>query len=275
MRLIDTHLHLIDLDRFSYPWLARVPALNQTITLGQYRCQAGPLGVDTALHMEVDVAEADIAAETAWAGGLGGPIVGTVAACRPEQADFAAQLDRLSALEGVRGVRRILHTEPDELGRSALFADNLRMLSSRQLSFDLCLLARQLPIGIRLADACPEVQFILDHCGVPDIAGQGLDPWRAHIIELARRPNVACKISGIVAYAGPDWTVEDLRPYVEHCIESFGWQRVVWGSDFPVCTLTASLQLWIEATRTLIAGADPDDQKAFLSTNAMRLYKLS
>src|SRR5690606_22883628 len=116
--------------------------------------------------------------------------------------------------------------------------------------------------------------FVLDHCGVPKVAEQELDPWRSHITELAAHPNVAAKISGVVAYAGQDWTVATLRPFVEHVIESFGWDRVVWGSARPVCTLTANLTRWVNATRELIAGASADAQAKLLHRNAERIYRV-
>jgi predicted TIM-barrel fold metal-dependent hydrolase/L-rhamnose mutarotase len=274
MRIVDTHLHLVYLDQFTYPWLGGSPALNRQWDVADYFKEAGRLGIETALHMEVDVAEDDMEAETRFVLGAHPQIGGAIAAARPEYPTFAAHLNRLAALPGVKGIRRILHTQPDDLSRSALFAENIRRLAEPGLSFDLCVLARQLPIGRALAVKCPEVHFVLDHCGVPDIAGGGLDPWREEIRRIAELPNVASKISGVVAYAGQNWTVETLRPYVEHVIECFGWDRVVWGSDHPVCTQTASLTRWVEATRALIAGASPSEQARLLHRNAERIYRL-
>jgi predicted TIM-barrel fold metal-dependent hydrolase len=272
--IIDTHLHLIDQDRLRYPWLDDVPALNRSFPLREYWAQARDLGIASALHMEVDVAEADQEAETAFVTGLGAPVLGAIASCRPEHADFAASLDRIVANPAVRGLRRILHTSPDALALQPLFAENLRRLAAHDLSFDLCVLARQLPIAATLAQACPDVRFVLDHCGVPDIAGRALDPWREGITRMAALPNVVCKISGVVAYAGADWTTEDLRPYVEHCIESFGWDRVVWGSDWPLCTLTADLARWVRASEALLAGCADGERDRLFSLNARRVYRL-
>ncbi len=224
--------------------------------------------------MEVDVAAKDIEAESRFVTSLHPRIVGAIAACRPESQGFPEQLEQLAAIPGVRGLRRILHTSPDELSQTPLFAENLRRLSRHGLSFDLCLRADQLPLGQDLAAKCPEVQFVLDHCGVPKVAEQELDPWRQYIRELSRLPNVAAKLSGIVAYAGPDWTVDTLRPFAEHVIESFGWDRVVWGSDHPVCTLTADLTRWVEATHQLLSGASEDEKSRLLSRNAERIYRI-
>lgn len=275
MRIVDTHLHLVYLDRFSYPWIAGDAALERQWPVETYFAEARKLGIETALHMEVDVAEQEMEDETRFVLDHLHPVIGgAIAAARPEHIDFPAHLERLAALPGVKGIRRILHTQPDELSQGELFAANLRRLAAHGLVFDLCVRADQLPLGRALAARCPEVSFVLDHCGVPDIAGHGLDPWRDNISRMAELPNVNAKISGVVAYARPDWTVDDLRPYVEHVIASFGWDRVVWGSDHPVCTLTANLTRWVEATHTLIAGASADEQARLLHANAERIYRL-
>lgn len=275
MRIVDTHLHLVYPDRFSYPWLADVPALARPFPVEPYFAEAAALGIEAALHMEVDVAEADQEGETRFVTTLDPRVVGAIASARPERADFPAQFERLAAIPGVKGLRRILHTSPDDLSEPPLFAENVRRISPLGWTFDLCVLARQLPVGRRLAERCPDVQFVLDHCGVPDIAAKAIDPWRAEIAAIAALPNVAAKISGIVAYAGADWTVDDLRPYVEHVIACFGWDRVVWGSDFPVCTLTADLSRWVAATRNLLSGTSADEQAKLLHRNAERIYRLA
>jgi predicted TIM-barrel fold metal-dependent hydrolase len=126
-----------------------------------------------------------------------------------------------------------------------------------------------------LASRAPDVQFVLDHCGIPSVRTQELDPWRGYIAALAALPNVACKISGIIAHGHPQhWMVEDLRPFVEHVIQVFGWQRVVWGSDWPVCNLTASLARWVEVTGILVAGASESETAALFHENAKRIYHL-
>lgn len=273
MRIIDTHLHLIYPGRFAYPWLSGVPAIDREWSHQAYFDEALPLGIDAALHMEVDVAEADMAAETEFVLGLP-RIVGAIAACRPETMTFVDQIERLSEHAHVKGVRRILHEAPDDLSQSDLFVENIRHLPDYDLSFDLCVRHDQLPIGQMLAERAPDVTFILDHCGVPDVTGLGLDPWRANIASIARLPNVMAKISGIVAYSGPDWSVQTIRPYVEHVIESFGWDRVVWGSDHPVVTRTGSLTRWVQATQEIIRGASEDEQARLLHRNAARIYRV-
>ncbi|WP_449393536.1 amidohydrolase family protein [Devosia riboflavina] len=275
MRIIDTHLHLIYSDRLSYPWLGNAPAINKPWTVEAYWAEAKPLGIEAALHMEVDVAEADIVPETEFVLGLPG-ITGAIAACRPESPDFPAQLEKLLAVgKGrIKGLRRILHEVPDAVSEPQLFADNLRLLPQHGLTFDLCLRADQLHLGVALAQRVPEVTFILDHCGNPDINGIGLDPWRQSLREVAALPNVMGKVSGIVNHCDPDWTPETLRPYVEHVVDSFGWDRVVWGSDHPVVTLTGSLTRWVEAAREIVSGETQENQEKLFYRNAERIYRL-
>lgn len=277
--IVDTHLHLIDQSALRYPWLASVALLNRDFRYEEYAREAMRAGISTTLHMEVDVDPADIDAETAYVQGVaaqpGSLLAGAIASCRPEAATFAAHLERQLANPFVKGFRRVLHVMPDELSEDALFRKNMQLLGKTGLTFDLCVLPHQIPKAIALADLAPDVQFVLDHCGVPDIKGGAEHPWREHMAEIARRDNVVAKISGVVAYSEPEsWTVETLRPYVEHTIASFGWDRVVWGSDWPVCTLGGGLSSWVAATHALLSGTSLDERARLLSGNARRIWKL-
>lgn len=274
MHILDTHLHLIYPDRLTYEWLENAPAINKPWSVESYFAEAEGLGISQALHMEVDVAESDMLAETDFIRTLDPRVVGAIASARPEYEDFPQFLEKLIALGNVKGVRRILHEVPDELSATPLFEENLRHLGQANLPFDLCIRNDQFAIAKRLVDAAPDTQFVLDHCANPNVENEVLDPWRGDIAELAKRPNVAGKISGIVNHGGAEWTAESLRPYVEHMIESFGWSRVVWGSDHPVCTLTADLTRWVNATKSIIANSDEQDQAKLLHKNAQRIYKV-
>jgi predicted TIM-barrel fold metal-dependent hydrolase len=278
--IIDTHLHLIDRSALSYPWLGDTPALNRDFGHALYATEARRLGIEGALHMEVDVADADVDRETDWvknqAGEAGSLLRGAIAACRPESESFAALLEKRQADPFVRGFRRVLHVVPDAVSQSTVFRDNIRRLGGTGLPFDIVMAARQLPLAMELVDAAPDTQFVLDHCGVPDIAGGGLDPWRANVTALSERPNLVAKISGVVAYAEPgSWTVASLRPFVEHVIKAFGWDRVVWGSDWPVCTLGGGLSTWVGATHALVRGASAAEKEKLFAGNARQVWRLA
>jgi predicted TIM-barrel fold metal-dependent hydrolase len=276
--LLDTHQHLLYSERLPYSWTNGIPQLEgRALEYGDYLDAAAGCGIEAAVFMESGVDEPAIADETALAESLasdpGTVINGIVAACRPEGEGFPSFLD---ALRGTRviGLRRILHVVPDEVSQGARFRENVASLAEHNLSFDLCVLARQLPLGAELVAACPETRFVLDHCGVPDIAGGEFDAWRDGIDRLAGFPSVSCKISGVLAYCDPaDAGIDAVRPYVEHCIDAFGWDRVVWGGDWPVVLLTSSLREWAGITRELVAGEPEENQRKLFHENAQRIYR--
>ena len=181
--IIDTHLHVIDRTALHYPWLAGVPALDRDFPYETYRREAERVGIAQALHMEVDVDPADIDAETRYVAGLEkrpeSLIVGAIAACRPEDPGFDATLAAAKADPLVKGLRRVLHVMPDELSEAPAFRANIARLAGSGLTFDLCVLPRQIGRAAALADLAPGATFVLDHCGVPDIRSGDAAAWLA------------------------------------------------------------------------------------------------
>ncbi len=274
MRIIDTHLHLIYQDRFEYPWLGGEPKLNRDWPVESYWREAEGLGIEAALHMEVDVVEPQMVEESRFALGLD-RVVGAIANARPEHADFQQQLEALAVLGGVKGIRRLLQGQPAELSQTETFRANLRLLPKYGMSFDICIKSHELMLAPPLIEACPGVQFVLDHCGNPKIAAGEWESWTTRMERIAELPNVVCKVSGILANVAEGWTVDQLRPYVDFVIEKFGWDRVVWGSDHPVVTLFADLTSWVNASREIVVGASQDEQEKLFFRNAERVYRLT
>jgi predicted TIM-barrel fold metal-dependent hydrolase len=280
MKIVDTHQHLWDLDLFRYAWLREVPDLNRSFRMNDYLAATNGLAIEKSVHLEADVDEPFMLDETMHllrlADCADNPLEGVVACGRPESKEFKTYVEKIAGHPKLRGIRRVLHTRPDDLGQSETFIENVCSLAGYGLSFDICVLARQLPLAIRLVSQCPDVTFILDHCGVPQVRDKILNPWRSLIREIAKFPNVFCKISGLIAYADPNnWTAEDLRPYVDHAIECFGWDRVMFGSDWPVCTLSASYRQWVDVLLSLTRSAGEANQKKLFHDNAIRVYRLT
>ena len=278
MKRIDCHQHLLYPERFSYDWTADFPALaGRAFRLDEYRVAARGLEIAGTVFMEVDVPFVEAAAEAAFFGDLADDaangISGIVAACRPENGDITSWLHS-TAHPRLCGYRRVLHTQPDDLSTTVGFRENIARIGQAGLTFDLCVLPRQHSIAAELVDCCPETRFILDHCGVPDIASGNLDSWRTSIKELSRRSNLACKISGIIAYAAGVITAETLRPAVEHVIDCFGWNRVIWGSDWPVCNLTRDLATWTRLLDDVLEGCSEDELARLYHRNARLIYQL-
>ena len=280
--MIDTHIHLLEPDRFTYEWTKGFPALTGRFDLSDYQKASADTGIQAGVFMEVDCEESADEARyfCSLAEQPGCLIQAVVAAARPESPDFERNLEAM-AHPRLTGIRRVLHTQPDELSQSALFRKNVSHLGALGLSFDLCVLQRQLPLALDLVRACPQTTFILDHCGVPEIsandapAGAGFLAWEKSIRALAAEPNVNGKISGITAYAPePLRNAEGLRPYIDTMLEAFGPSRLVWGGDWPVVNLGNGLLAWSNITRELLSELTPDERTLILSTNAKKIYRI-
>lgn len=279
MKIIDTHQHLWDTKLFTYSWLERVPELNRSFAMDDYLAATEKAEVVKTVHLEADVDEPFMLAETNYILSLSekgdNPLAGVVACARPEKSGFQNYLQQISH-PNLKGIRRVLHTERDDLILDPTLKENIKSLADYGLSFDLCVLARQLPLAIKLIDSCPQVSFILDHCGNPPLTDKTLmKSWRDDINKIALHSHVVCKVSGIVTNADRQhWTPEDLRPAVAHVVEQFGWDRVMFGSDWPVCTLAASFQEWLDALLFLTKDAGANEREKLFSLNARRVYRL-
>ena len=156
-------------------------------------------------------------------------------------------MEKLAEDTLVKGIRRLIQGENVDFCIQPNFINGVKTLARYGLSFDICIFHPQLANAIRLVEQCPNIQFILDHIGKPDIKNQLFEPWKQEIKTLADFPNVYCKISGLVTEADHEnWTAADLQPYIEHVIECFGFDRVIYGSDWPVSTLASDYPRWVQ-----------------------------
>lgn len=291
--IIDTHQHLWDLTKLRLPWLSDAPAvLQRSYTPEDYEAATQGLQVKT-IYMEVDVDTADHDNEAAYVTSLCQSTTSLTRAAviggRPASDTFGAYLDRQSASGKVRGVRQVLHvpSTPSGYCLQENFVRGVQLLGARDLSFDLCMRPGDLKEGIRLTELCPDTKFVLDHCGNadvkafhPDLRGDkpvshDVDTWKRDIESFSKRPNVICKISGIVASAPAGWKTEHLAPIVRHCLDAFGADRVVFGGDWPVCLLGSPLRGWIDALRTIVADRPEAEQRKLWSENAAKFYRLA
>jgi predicted TIM-barrel fold metal-dependent hydrolase len=294
--IVDTHQHLWDLDLLSPPWLSQTPeVLQQSYTIDTYLREARGTGIERAVYMEVDVAASDRPRERELVAELClRPEVPTAAAVFSGSVDatgFASELAAIRQQESCRGIRHLLHPPTIAPGTllSERFAAGLALLADAGLLFDICIRPRELADAVEVARRCPRNTLILDHCGNADpyiVAGTGGNPddptyghgreqWLDDMQVLGSLPNVVCKISGVVARAAPGWSAADLAPAVNHCIDCFGEDRIVFGSDWPVCTFAASLGEWITALREIVSGRSERLQHKLLHENAERIYGLA
>ena len=176
----------------------------------------------------------------------------------------------------MRGIRRLIETERNPaFCLEPPFLGALRLLPKYDLTFDICVKHTAMAYAVELVKRCPEVSFVLDHIGKPDIKNSLHEPWRSLIKELARMPNVVCKISGVVTEADHQlWTAEQVKPYVAHAIESFGFDRVMYGSDWTVSELTHQYPVWVDIVDDVVKGSSEDELRKLYRETAIRTYCL-
>lgn len=276
MDLIDTHQHLILREAIGYAWTEEFPILAGEFTRADYAGLTAGKGVVGSIFMETGVDDADYQAEARMVAGMVGTggMLGQIASIRPEwDKGFDAWLEEAAGLKTV-GFRRILHVVPDDVSTTETFRRNLRKIGRAGFPFDLNFLARQLAgVGLDLIRACPDQPYVLDHCGVPDVAAGEFEEWRRGVDLFAAFPNIVVKLSGITTYCAPGTaSVPLVRPYVDHLLEAFGPQRMLWGGDWPVVNLGAGLPRWIDMTRELLSDLSADEQHAIGQGTARRVY---
>ena len=280
MGIVDAHHHLWDTRRFRYPLFDRNPALNRPYPVADFDQVATSMDVEASVCVEAASAGIDGMAEVAWLrqqADRSSRVKAIVAWAPVEQPGLPDYLARIVALNDARivGVRRSFEFEPDDFPSRPEVVAGVRRLAGFGLSFDLVLFHRSLKAAIDLVRQCPDVRFILDHLGKPPIREGQLQPWSTEIAELAALPNVVCKISGMTTEAEHEtWTVDDLAPYFHRVVECFGWDRLLFGSDWPVCNLAGGYDRWLHAADALLAGVSSADRAKFFLGNAVRIYRL-
>jgi len=278
--IIDTHLHLWDIDHLSYPWLSDVPVLNRTFTLDDYNKACGDLKVEKMVFMQCECDTSQYKEEVAWVSGLAlkdKRLQGIVAWAPLENGEGArGDIEELKKNPLVKGLRRIIQFEPDlEFCLRPGFIKGVNLLPEYGLTFDICIAHFHNRNLLKFLDKCPGVPMILDHIGKPDIRNNLLDPWRSEIREIAKFPNVYLKLSSLATEADHrKWTVDGLRPYATHVIESFGIDRTIFASDWPVVTQAATLPVAVETMLEIMKGCSPGDLKKVFYENGKRFYKL-
>jgi len=278
--IVDSHVHLYDVERFRYPWLDGVPKLKRTSLLADLDRERGPIEVQRIVFVEVAIADGLHLEEAAFVQAIADrdPRIGGMVAHAPLEKGKAVEPD-LAALKRhkiLRGVRRLIETERDpSICLEPGFLEGVRLLARHDLSFDICVKHWGLVYGLELARRCPEVSFILDHIGKPDIRNGIAEPWRSQIRELAKLANVVCKVSGVITEADhAHWTKEELTPYIAHVIDAFGFDRVMFGSDWTVSRLTHAYPAFVEILDEILAGASEAERRKFYRDTAIRAYRL-
>jgi L-fucono-1,5-lactonase len=270
---IDAHHHLWTLARGDYGWLTPdlapiyrdfrlsdlAPHLSAADIEGTILVQAAPTEGETMFLLDI--------AESAEL------VRGVVGWTDFNATDGVARIDALAARKLLVGLRPMVQDIADDdwlLGPA--LAPLLSAMARAGLVFDALVLPRHLPKLLEVIGRHPDLTFVLDHCGKPQLATGEIAIWQRHIALLAEHPNIVCKLSGLVTEASPDWQIADLRQAVDHVRACFGPQRMLWGSDWPVVNLAGGYAKWFAAAETLLADLSPDEKADVFGGNAARIY---
>jgi len=272
---IDAHQHFWALERGDYSWLTPelaaiyrdfgpedlAPMLAEHGVEGTILVQAAPTVAETEYMLS-------LAAQNAFIKG----VVGWVDFEAPSAADQIATLAKDTALVGLRPMIQTIENVDWMLRRDLTPAFDA--VIAQDLTFDALTLPQHLPNLLRLLGRHPDMRVVIDHASKPVIRAGERAEWAADMGRLAAETSAFCKLSGMITEAATDWTVEDLRPYVDVLLEQFGPDRLIWGSDWPVCTLAGSYAQWVEATASLLDSLQPQEKTAILGGTAARAYTL-
>ena len=281
MEVIDAHVHFWDPSVLNYAWLDEVPDIDRAFLPDDYERASAGVDVTGLVFVEADCHPDQALAEVGWISNLAASearLKGIVAAAPMEVgSEVEAHLQSLSEYPLVKGVRRLIQSEPLGFSTAPAFVKAVQLLPKFDFTFDLCIKHGQFPDIITLVKACPETRFVLDHIGKTAIAEGLLDPWREHIDVLAALPQVVgCKLSGLITEADwKQWTLEDLRPYITHVIDAFGPDRLLYGSDWPVSVLAGGYARWWDVFETVTQTLSDDAARTqCFGGNARGVYRL-
>ncbi|MFJ5879982.1 amidohydrolase family protein [Kitasatospora cineracea] len=278
--VIDAHHHVWDLAVRPQPWIggAALAPLARTFRYGELARQARESGVVGTVVVQTVCVPEETPELLALASGrpLLAGVVGWTDLTAPDVADALAALRELPGGERLVGIRHQVQEEADP--RWLLRPEVLRGLAAvadSGLAYDLVVRPRQLPAAAEAAARLPELTFVLDHLGKPPVATGALGPWADDLRRLAALPNTAAKLSGLVTEAAPGrWRPEHLAPYAGAALDAFGPRRLLFGSDWPVCTLEAGYREVLDLARELTAALSPAERRAVFHDNAVRAYRL-
>jgi L-fuconolactonase len=277
MLKIDAHHHLWKFDAKEYGWIdENMQALRRDFLPADIHKELITAGIGGSVAVQAR----QTVEETRWLLELAGQndfmkgVVGWVPLADPKVGGI---IDQFASNPKLRGVRHVLQDEPDEnhILRED-FNRGIRELAHRNLTYDILIFERHLPQTIRFVDQYPKQKFVVDHLAKPRVKYKAISPWREHMQELAKRENVYCKISGLATEADhKKWTEEQLEPYIDTVLSTFGPRRTMFGSDWPVCLLAIGYQRWVGIVAKATARLSAGEQERFWGGTAIEAYGLS
>lgn len=279
--LLDTHVHVWDLDRLHLDWISSVPQMQRSFLTRDYLDSVSFVEDLRAVYLEVDVAPGDRPLELEYVAELlsdeSTPFVAAVVAGDPASGSFDSWRSQAAEIDGVRGFRMVLHPpeRPRGLCLEPAFIQGVRSIGAAGMHFELCMRAEELLDAVELARAAPETPLVLDHFGNPKLDGRDLSQWRESLARVAEEDNIVCKVSGLFQNTDDGSRVNEFGGILEQARSCFGAERLMFGSNWPVCTIRGSLRAWLDAVEEITLNWLEADRVALFEGNAARFYDVS
>ncbi|QNA42761.1 amidohydrolase family protein [Lacibacter sediminis] len=275
MKIIDTHQHFWKYDPVNYSWINdEMQVIRKDFLLGDLAVVVNEHKLQGTVAVQADQTEA----ETDWLLQLAAKndfIKGVVGWVDLRSSNIEERLQHYQQFSKLKGFRHVLQGEEPSFMLQQDFINGISKLQQYNFTYDILIFPKHLTASLELVQQFPEQKFVIDHVAKPYIKDGKIDEWKTGMQQLAKQSNVYCKISGMVTEADwKNWTADDLRPCIDVVVESFGIDRIMYGSDWPVCLVASSYKRWLQTVKDYFSSYSTEDQEKVFSSNAIKFYKL-
>jgi L-fuconolactonase len=278
--IIDAHIHVWDINHLDYQWLEQFPKLNRTFLLSDYNTAIGNANIEKFIYVQCECHPSQYLEEIKWIERIAknDQRLAAIIPWAPIHSGKAVinTLESFHSNQKIKGVRQIIQNQAEmDFCLKPQFIEGIKLLGEYNLHFELTISPEQFPSVIKMVEQCPETRFILDHVGNPNILNNEIRPWKDHIKAFSETGNHYCKFSNFVCNADlNNWNIDDLKPYSDHIIETFGPDRLIWGSDWPHALRASSWSKWFDTAIVLTEGLSKEVLKKIFYDNAKTFYNL-
>jgi len=275
MKIIDTHQHFWKYEAKKQDWINQDM---QAIQKDFLPADLAPILKENKIDGCISVQAAQSKEETEFLLAQANQfpfiqgVVGWIDVCDPK---MEQTLEKYTKQNLLKGFRHVLQDEADGFMLQTNFINGLKIVNTHHYTYDLLINAHQLKEANELVKHLPTLPIVIDHIAKPNIKKGAIENWKKEIIQIAQNPNVYCKISGMATEANwESWTMDDLKPYLDLVVAAFGTNRIMFGSDWPVCLLASTYSKWLNTVQNYFNTFNQNEQEAFFASNAIKFYKL-
>lgn len=276
IEIVDSHAHFWDLKQLDYPWLDQVPTIKQNFLTEDYQDQTKGMPISELVFVQSDCSANQSVNEVDFVTNLTSiePRIKAIVAHNPidNVSNAITGLNELSRNPLVKGIRCMFDDSSRFLCTDSIQV--LKMLPDYNYSFDVCIKFDGVPTAIKMVEQCPDTRFIIDHLAKPSIKDGQFEEFKTGLRQLAAFPNVSAKISGLITEAGAGWTANDLDPYIAFSVEQFGFERLMFGSNWPVVLINGTFKDWYETIQKFMNSYSIEENNQFFNRTARSVYRI-